>query len=198
MRVMRTGSATVTAEQLLAMPNLGKRRELARGVVRVVSPAGWKHGAIAGRLAVRLTAHVEEHALGEVTIAETGYVLQRHPDIVYAPDVAFVRNERLPRGAAADRFFEGAPDVAIEVVSPSDTWSEVTEKVEDYLAAATPMVVVVEPERRRVHVFRPGTTVTVLQEDDALDGGSVVPGWRLPLRELFAEAPPAGPQASPA
>ena len=187
---MATGSRTITAEQLHSLPDDGKRRELARGVVRVVSPSGWEHSAIGLRLARLLAAWTDARGLGIVTGADGGYVLRRNPDTLYAPDVGFVRAARVPQGAARKVFFDGAPDLAAEILSPTDTWTGVMQKVDDYLAAGAGMVLVVDPERQRVHVFAPGVALAVLQEDDTLEGADVVPGWRLPLRELFTLASP--------
>jgi Uma2 family endonuclease len=105
----------------------------------------------------------------------------RNPDTVLAPDVPFVRQERDldERG-----FYPGPPDLAVEVISPSDTYTEVDEKVAKYLACGTPMVIVVDPRKRSASVYTPGNFIRV-SVDDTLDGGDVVPGWKLPLRELF-------------
>lgn len=191
---MEIGSPPVTAEQLWAMPDDGPQDwELVRGVLRPVSASGWEHSAEGMRLAYRLMRWVMEHRLGTVTGADGGYVLQRDPDTVYAPDVGFLASDRLPRGPARVKFYEGAPDLAAEVLSPGARWSPVMEKVEDSLGAGTRMVLVVDLARRRMHVFRPGPDVTVLREDDVLDASDVVAGWQLPLRELFGDEPAPHP-----
>jgi Uma2 family endonuclease len=186
---MQTDATPITAAALWAMPGHGKGLELRRGRLWPVSPSGWQHGAVAGDLAWHLSAHVRPNRLGRVTVAEAGYVVARGPDSVFAPDVAFVRADRVPNGSAAERFHEGAPDLAAEVISPSDTWSGVMQKVEDYLAAGTRMVLVVDPRRRCVHVLRSQRAMVTLQVGDVLDGDDVVPGWRLPLAQLFEERP---------
>jgi Uma2 family endonuclease len=99
--------------------------------------------------------------------------------------VAFVRRDRLPSGEAARRYFQGAPDLAVEVISPNDLYTEVDEKVGEWLAHGTRLVFVVNPRRQTVAVHRPGQPVRVLGIDDTLDGEDVVPGWTFPIRALF-------------
>jgi Uma2 family endonuclease len=147
-------------------------------------------GTAPARLAWRLAAHAEQTGLGSVTVAEAGYVVARDPDSVFAPDVAFVRADRVPTGAESERFHPEAPDLAVAVLSPSDTWSSVMAKVEDYLAGGTRMVLVVDPRRSCLHVLRPGRPMATLRAGDVLAGDDVVPGWRLPLAELFAPPQP--------
>ena len=118
--------------------------------------------------------------------AETGFLLSRDPDHVRAPDVAFVRRERVEAVGYTHGFFPGAPDLAVEVISPSDRYTEVDEKVAEWLAAGTSMVVVVNPRNRTVRVHRPTTDSVLLTEEDTLDGGDVVPGWEMPVADIFA------------
>ena len=103
-----------------------------------------------------------------------------------APDVAFVRQERVEEAGDARGFWSGAPDLAVEVVSPGDTYSEVEDKVLDWLDAGTLMVVVVNPRQRTVTLYRSRADIVILTQDDILDGKDVVPGWSMPIRELFA------------
>ena len=175
----------VTADQLLEMPDDGLRRELVRGEVRVMSPAGRSHGKVALRLGGRLERYVDEHGLGEAYAAETGFRVSSDPDTVLAPDASFVRRERLPELGEAEGLIQGTPDLAVEVVSPRDSFDEVEEKVFVWLAVGCRMVVVVNPRRRTATVYRSPSDFVRLTENDVLDGGDVVPGWKLPLRELF-------------
>jgi Uma2 family endonuclease len=175
----------VTAEELLRMPHNGFRYELVKGELRKMVPAGAGHGAIGMNLAGPLSVHVQKNRLGQVFLAETGFVLARNPDTVRAPDIALVRSERLP--AAWDRgFFEGPPDLAVEVVSPGDTVDEVEEKVEAWLTAGTNAVWVVNPQRRTVAIHHGAMPIVVLRVGDELDGGDIVPGFRCPLTEIFS------------
>lgn len=175
-----------TADELWRMPADGFRYELVHGELRKMSPAGHTHGQIAGELIVSLGQHVKALRLGRVYAAETGFKLAGQPDHVRAPDVAFIRQERLDEAGEVTGFWPGAPDLAIEVLSPGDTYSEVEEKVLDWLAAGTRLVIVVDARRRTATVYSSPTAMTVLGVDDTLDGGDVVPGWQLRVADIFA------------
>ena len=172
----------MTADELLAMPDDGAHRyELVRGELITMSPAGFDHGVIGARIAYHLTRYVSAGGLGVVPSSQTGYVLSHDPDTVREPDVSFVTAKRVIR---TSKFFPGAPDLAVEVISPSDSFSEVNVKVLEYLRAGTRLVIVVDPEKQTA-TMRTRTSTTDLAIDDTLSGGDVVPGWSLPLRELF-------------
>ena len=182
---MATRAKLMTAEELLEMPDDGFRYELVRGELVKMAPAGRVHGKRGNRVNYSLSAHVYENDLGETYLAETGFHLETDPDHVLAPDIAFVSREREEATPDVDGFFPGPPDLAVEVVSPSDRLTEVADKVAEWLAAGTRMVVVVNPRNRTVqsHTL---DGVTELTEADTLDGGDVVPGWRLPVADIFA------------
>src|SRR5687767_3198613 len=152
----------MTAEELLRLPDDGMRHELIRGELRTMPPAGWGHGRHSMRAAVSLDAYVEAHELGEVVGSDTGFVLTRTPDTVRAPDVAFVRRDRLPSSDAQAGYYVGAPDLAIEVISPNDLYAEVNAKVAQWLAHGTRLAFVVNPRRLTVAVHRPGQPVRTL------------------------------------
>lgn len=175
----------MTADELLRMPDDGRRYELVRGELRTMTPAGHTHGRVAMRLSWPLAQYVEANGLGVVYAAETGFLLARDPDTVRAPDVAFVRRERVEMVGDAEGYWPGAPDLAVEVISPSDAYAEVESKVTEWFRAGARMVIVVNPDNRTTKVYRGATDVTVLTEDGEIDGADVVPGWRLPVRELF-------------
>jgi len=175
----------MTAEELLGMPDDGNRYELIEGKLIVNSPAGGEHGQIAAQIAGLLWTHVSANRLGRILVAEPGFLLARDPDTVRAPDVAFVSKERLEKLADRRGYLELAPDLAVEVVSPTDTFTAVQQKAQAWLAAGTRMVLVVDPETRRVHVYQPAGTVAVLGTDDELDAADAVPGWRVPVRRFF-------------
>ncbi|HEV2799675.1 MAG TPA: Uma2 family endonuclease [Pyrinomonadaceae bacterium] len=176
----------ITAEELLEMPDDGFRYELVEGELRQMSPAGHNHGRIAIRLTIPLGKFVADHELGEVYAAETGFKLKTNPDTVRAPDVAFIRQERVAEVGETEGFWPGAPDLAVEVNSPGDMIGEVEEKVREWLNAGTSLVWVVSPKLRVVTVYRSLTDILTLTEKDTLDGGEVVPGFQLPVAELFA------------
>jgi Uma2 family endonuclease len=121
-----------------------------------------------------------------VYAAETGFVLSSNPDTVRAPDVAFVSQARIEEVGDVEGFWPEAPDLAVEVISPGDSYSEVEEKVFDWLEAGTKMVVVINPRQRSATVFKSPTDIFALAEADVLNGGDVVPGFELAVREIFA------------
>lgn len=175
------------ADDLLRLPDDGYRYELVRGELRRMSPVNRTHGRVALRLGAALLQIVERDGLGEVYV-KVGFVLEHDPDTVRGPDVSFVSAARLAALLDKEGFLDLAPDLAVEVVSPGDTATEVQEKVDDYLARGTRLVWIVYPARRSVLVYRADGSTQRLREDDALDGEEVIPGFRLPLRELFRPA----------
>jgi Uma2 family endonuclease len=175
-----TTATLMTADELYDLPDDGWRYELVRGELRKMSPAGAEHGSIAARIIISLGQYVDAHALGVVYATDTGFFIERSPDTVRGPDAAFVRADRVVRTA---KFFDGPPDVAFEVISPGDTYSEVEEKTLDWLAAGVRVVVIVDPRRKCATIRRTGdvrTVTSVITVDDLL------PGWKLPLSALFA------------
>lgn len=181
---MSTQLRTMTVDDLLAMPEDGMRRELVAGELREMTPVGRPHARTHQRINRSLDAHVLENGLGEV-YSEYGYVLESEPATVRAPDLSFVRADRV--GESSDEgYFTGVPDLAIEIVSPNDRPSEVRAKVREYLDAGTRMVVVADPQSRDVVVYRPGRAPLDLTESGVIDGEDVVPGWKLPVRDIFA------------
>jgi Uma2 family endonuclease len=150
-----------------------------------MAPAGNEHGWLAVNITIPLGQHVRAHDLGRVYAAETGFLLATDPDTVRAPDVAFISRERIEAVGDVRGYWPGAPDLAVEVISPDDRYTEVEDKVADWLNAGARMVVVVNSRKRTVTVYRPNGTVTRLTEQDMLDGEDVVPGWQLPVAEIF-------------
>ncbi len=176
----------VGAEELLYMPDDGFRYELVQGELRRMNPAGNVHGRIVVRITWRLAQHVEENRLGTVYAAETGFKLATDPDTVRAPDVAFVSRARVEAIGEVEGFWPEAPELAVEVISPGDGYADVEEKVFDWLDAGTKMVVVINPRQRSATVYKSPTDITVLTEADVLDGGDIVPGFELAVRDIFA------------
>ena len=166
----------MTAEELLHASYPDKRTELVRGRLVVREPAGARHGLVAMNLALRLGAHVERTNAGLLFAAETGFTLFRGPDTVRAPDIAFVRRDRLPDPISTG-FPELAPDLVVDVLSPGDRPGETLAKVGDWLEAGARLVWVIDPERRIARVYRPDGTESSLVERESLDGEDVVPGF---------------------
>ena len=183
---MTTKTKLVTAEELLYMPDDGYRYELVRGELRKMSPAGNHHGELAAEIGASLFNHVKANNLGKVYAAETGFRIGADPDHVRAPDAAFIRRERVEAVGRVDGYWPGAPDLVVEVISPNDRYTEVEEKVDDWLAAGTRLVILVNPRNRTATLRRAGQAPVILTEQDTLDGADVVPGWQLSLKDLFA------------
>ncbi|MBA2511959.1 MAG: Uma2 family endonuclease [Actinomycetota bacterium] len=175
----------VTAEELLRIPDDGLRRELVRGEVRTMAPAGNVHGRIAIDVSTPLDQYVRAHDLGVVFAAETGFKIAGNPDTVRAPDAAFVRRERVEAVGEVEGYWPEAPDLAVEVVSPNDLFAEVEEKVADWLAAGTRVILVVNPRARTAVVRLSEKVARILSEEEILDGGQVVPGWTLSVADVF-------------
>ena len=185
-----TQRSLVSADDLPALSSRlaaqGKRTELVRGDLVVMAPAGGRHGHIAHRLSLFIGNHVLEQNLGQVFAAETGFLLRRDPDTVRAPDIAFVAAGRLSDGELPPGFLELAPDLAVEVVSPSDSSAAIRAKVRDWLEAGAPLVWVVYPDSRSVTVHRQGGQPQQLSETDSLSGAPALPDFAVPVRDLFA------------
>lgn len=176
----------VTAEELLRLPGDGFRYELVGGELRKMTPAGFGHGAIVANMTGPLTQHVKAHALGVVCGAETGFRIGSNPDTVLAPDVAFVRRDRLPLFGLPAGYWPGAPDLAVEVLSPGDTVCDVDAKVAAWLDAGAAEVWVVNPQHRVVTIHRAGTAPRTLSETATLTGDDIVAGFHMLVVDLFA------------
>lgn len=174
-----------TAEELLAMPDDGYRYELVRGELRKMAPPGLYHGVNGSRIVETLLPHVRRNGLGEVPLPSPGFILSRNPDHVREPDVSFISQARIDKIGYTRRYFPEAPDLAVEVISPNDRYADVDEKVSDWLTYGARMVVVVNPRNRAVNVHTPNG-MTTLTEADTLNGGDVVPGWSMPVADIFA------------
>ena len=185
MRMNAPRNVWITAEQLYEMPDDGIRHELLRGCLVAEPAPGRVHGRTIANIASILKTFVKSTRSGVVYAADTGFVLARDPDTVRGPDVAFVTNERERQAGSGPPYFPGAPDLAIEVLSPSDRVREVLGKVSDYLAAGSRLVWVVDPVREEIQVFRSPFTPRVLAADDSLDGEDVLPGFSVRVSELF-------------
>ncbi len=182
---MSTTTRTMTADELFMMPRRAHRYDLIKGELREMSPAGSEHGALAARLTGALMQHVEEHDLGEVFGAETGFKLASNPDTVLGPDVAFVSNERIPPTGIPVAYWPGAPDLAVEVVSPGNSRREIEEKIAEYLAAGVKIVWVISPKRRTVTVHQANAEPVSLNESDTLDGQDVIRGFKYSVARIF-------------
>jgi Uma2 family endonuclease len=181
----QTTPRRLTAEEFFYEPEEDLRKELVAGEVVCEPQPNPEHGAIAANLTYHLRSFLAANRLGRVVV-ESGYVLQRGPDTVRGPDVSFISTTRW---AATNRrsFFEGAPDLAVEVASPSDSRPKLAAKAREYLRAGSRLVWVVWPRTRTVDVHRPGSPPTTLGTADTLDGGDLLPGFTLPVSLIFED-----------
>jgi Uma2 family endonuclease len=182
---MSTTTQIMTADELLKLPRGRFRYELIKGELRTMSPAGDEHSIVIMKLAVPLGHHVQTNKLGVIYGAQTGFKIATGPDTVRAPDIAFVNRARIEQTGVYKGFRPGAPDLAVEVLSPGDTVEEVEEKTAEWLAAGARAVWIVSPKRRTVTVHRSSKDIKVLSEQDELDGEDIVPGFRCRVAEIF-------------
>jgi Uma2 family endonuclease len=178
------GTRLVTADELLRMSGEPRTAELVRGEVRRLIPPGFEHGEIAQQLAEIVGPHVRARGLGRYYATEIGFCIERRPDSVRAPDGAFVRAERLAAMGRNSGFFDGAPDLAIEVLSPNDRHTRAVEKCRMWVAAGAAMAVLLEPDRRTATVFT-AAGEHELDERASLAFGDMIPGLEIPLLEVF-------------
>ena len=193
MRERKEHSRLSTAADLLAMPHdLDHRYELVEGRLVTMAPTGGTHGRRTFDLAAALGVYAMQHGLGVVLGAETGFNLTRpgeRRETVLAPDVAFVRAENAPL-TETDDFPHLAPDLVGEVASPGDSRRRMAAKARRWLERGVRLVWVVWPRRREIDVWRPGETEPrTLTATDTLDGGTVVPGFSIPVARVCPERP---------
>ena len=176
----------LTAEEFANMPSDGKRYDLVKGRLVEVCRPKYIHGRLQTRFARHLDIFTDENKLGAV-VTESGHILARNPDTVRGPDVAFIAQARLEHQEPTG-FIPNGPDLAVEIVSPNDTTKEVMDKIKEYFRAGTRLVWVVYPEMQEVYVYAGSSTnVHIVDINGTLDGGDVLPGFALPLRDVFQD-----------
>lgn len=173
------------AHQLFSVAHQGKRLELVKGVVKVMSPAGSEHGWIASRILIRLGTHVEANDLGKTYAAETGFLIEVNPDTVRAPDAAFVSHERLNATTPSSGYLQLAPDLVVEVISPKDTSTDVESKTEQWLEAGSKIVLVADPRNQTLRVYRSKSQIEVLHSGEVFCSGNVCGNWTISVNEIF-------------
>ena len=182
---MTTATTLMTAAELLTMPDDGLHHyELVKGDLITIPPAGGEHGAIGINAATFINVFVRQNDLGIVFNSDTGFIVETDPDTVRAPDVSFLRKENIPPDGIPKGFIPGAPDLAVEVISPSDSYTEVAEKVAQLLEAGTQLVVLIDPRTRTITLHYDGE-IERLTEADTLTFGDVLPGFQCAVGELF-------------
>ena len=180
---MTTKPKLMTAEELLLLPDEGMQRELIRGVLTEDMPPGYKHGVMVVIISRLFDSYSEENKYGEVCGGDVGFLLERNPDTLRAPDVAWIAPGRLEE--QVDGYPELAPDLVAEVKSPSNSNREMADRAMMWLSHGTRMVVVADPVATTLAVYRPGQPPQVLGEADTFDGDDVLPGFIEPVWRFF-------------
>jgi Uma2 family endonuclease len=182
---MATHNKTITPDELLEMPDDGIRREIHDGVLVEMSPSGDVSTVIAVEIITFMRTYVRAHNLGRVTGSDGGFILSEDPYTLLVPDVGFVSRERTE--PYTTKFHKLAPDLAVEVISPSERADDIFTKVQTYLQYGTRLVWIVYPKTRQVVVYQQHIeNISVLDINDTLDGRDVLPGFTLPVRDIFA------------
>ena len=180
-----TQPVLLTADDLLRLHSEGIRGELIRGVLWNTMAAGGEHGEIVVNMTLLLGNFVKQQRLGRLAASDVGVRLHRNPDTVREPDLAFISAERLSLDERVTGYYEIAPDLVVEIMSPSDSYVSVHDKACMWLSFGVRTVWVVNPELRSVEVHSAGPTLLRLTEDDTLDGADVLPGFSCTVKDLF-------------
>ena len=173
------------AEQLALLPDDGFRYELIAGELMMMSPAGGRHGRVAVRVNKLLAIHVDDNELGATFSAETGFQIGVNPDTVRAPDGAFVSQEKMDSLEDDTGYLPFAPDLAVEVISPNDSFAAVESKAFSWLDAGTIVVLLLEPDSETVHVYRSRSDIAIYRTGETVDVSDVVKDWRFSVGEIF-------------
>ena len=181
-----TQTKLITADELLTLYSKGVRGELIRGELCETMPSGGRHGEVVVLACLALGNFIVPRRLGRLAASDSGVLLERDPDTVREPDIAFISAERLPLDVEVSGYYEVVPDLIVEVVSPSDSAREVMDKALMWLSFGARMVWAVNPQSRSVDVYRPGERTLTLTQDDTLDGLDVVPGFVCPVGDIFS------------
>ena len=180
---MQTKTGLITGSDLLAMSDIGPC-ELIDGVIVRMSPTGGIHGFLESKLARRLGAFVEDTKAGWCLVGEIGIYIRHDPDRIRGADLAFWSLAKLPDGPPSG-FIEVAPDLVVEILSPTDRRAEMRQKIDDYFSIGVDTLWVVDPEEETVFVYRSVSSRTALHSGDTLAGTGPLSGFTLPISELF-------------
>lgn len=178
-----TETRVITGAELEKMSNLGPC-ELVEGRIVPMSPTSYTHGEVELNFGSELRTFVRAHNLGKVQVGEVGLYTQRNPDTIRSADVLFISNERFSQQKSPG-FLEVAPDLIVEVLSPSNSWSEITQKLREYFAIGVRLVWIADPETRSIFAYRALTDMREFTENDNLPGDEVLPGFSVAVAQLF-------------
>ena len=174
-----------TADEFMALPLDLKRYELVRGMLAEVAVTGYEHAEVEANVFRLLDQHVWPRRLGRVTGGGAMFRLQQEPDTLRRPDVAFVRTDRLPARDQRRSYAQFIPELAVEILSPSNTAAEMRDKVAEYLRVGVRLVWVVDPERETVTIHTSDAAPVILPADAEITGGAVLPDFRCPVAAFF-------------
>jgi Uma2 family endonuclease len=175
----------MTAEQLLELPG-DIPCELVRGEFREMAPGGWLHGSVGMNVNGMLAEHIRKQRLGRSFCAESGFLIERDPDTVRAPDFGFISAKSMPAVLPDERgYWPGAPDFVVEVLSFNDRRREVDEKIADWLRAGVQLLWLVDPRRQTIEIHRPGAEPVELAAADTISGGDLLPGFETNVGALL-------------
>ena len=186
MAVADTATRLLTADDLLRLYNEGVRGELIRGVLCETMPTGLEHGVIVVNLATELASFVKPRKLGRLAASDSGVWLERDPDTVREPDIAYFSAEKIPLDARVPGYAKVVPDLVVEVASPGDSRREVNDKALMWLSHGARLVWVVHPDTRTVDAHRPPNGVTTLTQNDELNGFDALLGFTCKVSDIFA------------
>lgn len=182
---MSTTQQLLTAEEYFHLPDKPERSELVRGVIIPMTPPGFRHGVVCAQTSYLLRRYLEDHDVGRVLSNDSGVVTQREPDTVRGSDVSVYTYERVPRGESPIGYPQAAPNVVFEIRSPNDRWSEIHEKIGEYLSVGVEQVCVLIPETEEAHLFYPDRPVEILQGEDRLSLPTPLDEFDQPVSEFF-------------
>jgi Uma2 family endonuclease len=186
----------MSAEMLEVLPNDGRRLELVKGELVELMASGGEHGICTHRLSARLGVFVEDHGLGEVFAAETGFIVDRNPDTVRAPDIAFIGKERFEElGSVPKGFIPIAPDLAVETISPNDLYTESHDKALMWLEFGSKLVLLLNPRKASITVYRSKKNIFILEAEDTLEFPDIVPGFSIKVAKIFGISSPISSQS---
>ena len=174
----------ITGEELARMPELGPC-ELVAGRIVEMAPPGFDHGQVSGKGYRHIDDYVTAHKLGQVAVGDVGIYIGRDPDTVRGADIAYVSNERYAKRNPSLAFLDVAPDLIVEVLSPSNRWSEIMDKLREYFAIGVRLVWLVDPDKKRVYAYRSLNDFSQFETNDQLPGDDVLPGFSMPVAKFF-------------
>jgi len=182
-----TQEKLITGEDLLAMGSVADLYELVEGRIKPMSPTGFAHGQYEVNFAQHLQRFVEQQKTGKVVTGEVGIYIRRDPDTIRAADVAYISNERLAQRQKKKGYLDIAPDLIVEIMSPDDNWSDVTQKMREYFSIGVKLIWIADPEAKTIYAHRSVTDVREFKMGDTLTGDDVLTGFSVTVAALFED-----------